>query len=305
MKKTLKSIVAVMLSLAMIFCSATALAATEGNIIEWDRYEDGDFCSYAYAGEITEGKAVITPDDIADGNYLFFEFTVEKAGYYTVTYDNWYVYSSLPDRIENGKAYGYREYEYMESTRLSSTKLYKLDAGEGILFVEAYSIPDEGTEISAEFLGDSVTALEFIDNSGSDLVLNNDIYSYDDADCLAEFSASFSVTFSEGKVMEFNDRWVTCQYENELKTGENNVLIDFFGAKIPAVINIFEITDLVKAAEISNADKYLNVVKYYNGYYKTPVIEDETVTVTLADGSTKTCKIQNDSWNIITLNSRE
>ena len=167
MKKTLKSILALTLAFIMTFGTTTALAA-EGDTLEWifdDEYSE----EYTCYGEFKEGKnMVLCSEDSSEHKYYDFN---AKEGYYSISYTNpddtgFIGWLFTPYEFEDGKAYDYAypfcENYYYDDNNEHYTTIFKFDAGETVIGVNAYcGFEDTEIEVNVEYLGESIT--DFVD----------------------------------------------------------------------------------------------------------------------------------------------
>ena len=84
MKRTLKTLLALMLAAVTVMTCTAAFAAEENGKLLWEFY-DSEY-TYDIAGEITTGVNTLTSPE--DSYYFCYEFNVEKSGYYTIGFSD-------------------------------------------------------------------------------------------------------------------------------------------------------------------------------------------------------------------------
>lgn len=280
MKKTLKSVLAVMLAAIMAFGGFAAFAADEPeNTIEWDYY--GDTIYLEHAGELTEGKNAVACD--TDEGYFYFTFTAENAGFYEISYNYYDMdgYIFVPETYSNGKAYNENIGFWFEHEEDLSSTLYYFEKGEQIIGMFIFYANAESIEITVEYYGENIKSV-----TTSELIKGEDVYFYSDYDtAYVEIFSDITVTFSNDKAIECSELYCTSDAD-ELIKGENTVTTQICGKNFDFVIDVAFITDYISDIEINNIEDYLFVTEYYNTYdYIYPYGEKATVTFT--DGTKK------------------
>ena len=294
MKTTFKRLFAVVLALIMALGSASAFAA-EGEILMWNIYDADKFYEFSYAGEYTGEKIVIDNALENHSYYEYYDFNVTQAGYYTVEVAcEGESFSVLfPERIEDGKAYGYASYRALDSGLVNDTftykRLYYFSEGESFIgFVYA----DADAEIEIEFLGAEITDIEFAEDFFVG-VMGYDIYVHEGtgpSDTYASVDYA-KVVFSSGETIDIEDQGFLIKHENALVKGENTAEVVLFEYSEPVTITLFEITDYISDVEIINADEYITVTEFYTGDWGFAEINEEAqFSVTFTDGRKETFK---------------
>lgn len=287
MKKTFRKMLASALALVIAFCSVTAFAAEEDKTLDWDIYNAGYVYEFEYAGDFT-GEKLVVDDGLEGQEYIeYYNVDIPQTGYYVVSVKRISGYSAyilFPESIENGIAYGearnVRLDEEIENEIYTFNSLYRFSAGETVLGL-VYS--DAAFEISFEFVGESVTDIEFEDGAFSGVFGYDILEDSDNGDMLAT-GIDAEVILSSGK--EFKVETFVIEHENALTKGENAAEIVFFDYREPVTVTIYEITDYIKSVEFKNPES-ITVKKYFNG--DNGDIEfngGEEFAVTFTDGTT-------------------
>ena len=295
MKKTIKTIISIILAALMAAGSLTAFADEADKSIIWNETE------YTYAGELEEGSQKISTTN--ENTCFYFNFNAENAGYYLFSYDYLDFYGvSVPESVNDGVANGLKDRK-SSSKKTTGTDLYYLEKGVNVIGVRnPYDTKIEKASLKIEFLGDKVADISYDQAELTDLILNYDCMASENAgvDELV-FYPSIAVTFSSGKTINYDYYGVDAQFENGFEPGEHEITIDFFDYSEQATFSAYPITHFVKKAELANLDDYTVLKRYYDNdddYNK--AIESETLTVTFADNSTESYNLS-EGWTTVTL----
>ncbi len=272
MKKTLKTLLALLLAATTVLGCITAYAAEETNELVWDYY--GTEYIYDIAGEITAGTNILTSPE--DSYYFCYEFNIEESGYYTVgfsdySFDGWI---GVPKEADGFAAKDEADYLYFTNEDRRSQFTYKLDEGKNYICFDAYTM-FENQNFEVIYQGESIESIRY-ENS---LLLNRDVYFYEEA---CEIHADAEATFSSGNTTTFSYLYAEAPYG--YKEGASTVKYTYFGESIDVEIDVMLITDIIKDVEIANVEDYLNTKVYYDGY-EGYLPMGETVTFTFSDGS--------------------
>lgn len=292
MKKTFKTFLAAMLAAIMLIGSLPAFAAEASETLEWNYY--GDTYYYDYAGEIKEG--VNTVGEISDDSaFIYFDFNAEKTGFYTLSfnYEEIEGWTGIPEKIENGVAYDDIELTY-HGDEDNSKILFYLEAGETVFAIDLDFTPSENAEIVVEYCGEEIASV-----IPGDAVIACDFYYYDCEDGTFTFDllSDSTIIFDSGKSLKTDSLYGTT--DKEPAKGINTLNIELFGKTHTAAVTLYNIDDFISKIEISNAEKYLNPVIYYDTY-DSLYPYDETFTVTFTDGTTESI-VYNDYESFVIL----
>lgn len=312
MKKTMKSIIAATLALAMLLCSVPAFAAQPEDTVKWYLWKD-TYKEYRYEGDLEEG-VVEFYEDIPD--YVYYTFNAEE-GYYLFTTESDWLYMATPEEIKDGCFYG-EEYADEYVGKVDGTgnyaRLHYLEEGEHILGVTfgggtgSYSSLAEYGGFTFEYCGKEVTDLSFGENTlelidGCDVAYNEHSNEYERVPYAARLD-DVTVTFSGGNTVKLDENRYDMYSENNLIEGENNVTFEFLGYEEDAEITLCSVSKFVESVELSNIEKHKDVKEYYDGSfdcYNDDFFFGETVTVTFTDGTKASCKIEPFGFNKIEL----
>ncbi|MBQ7122546.1 MAG: hypothetical protein IJO03_09825 [Clostridia bacterium] len=286
MKKTMKSIIAATLALVMLLCSVPAFAYNTGDTVEWlvSRYEYMD--SYLYAGELKVGNNTVT----CEKNNICCNINVDKAGYYLFTGDEMgdvYISENIqPD----GSPQGYIDVLEVYESEKNESVVY-LPEGESFIGFYTNDSTDK-TEITVSYFDEEITAVEFEENSFKDLIFWEDywISPTDDGEKIGMYRDA-KITFSNGSVYEVCFGKFAFDYEM-ISENEYNLTVILPGYTEEFIMTCCEVKDVVKNVEITNIDKYLNSVLFYDNTacsaFEDDALKNEKMTLTFVDGSTYT-----------------
>jgi len=301
MKKTLKSIVAAILALVVLLCSMPAFAAEEGETVKWygtcSRSDE-----YYCAGELEEGKVEFN-EDIPDS--IFYTFDAAEEGYYLLTRENGWLAFFEPQEIKSDGYYG-EKYGEVNIGIISETghfaDLYYLEEGEhifGVTYGEGTASPSSLAEcggFSFGYCGKEVVDLGFDEYALNDYII--DTIRWDEYSGVESgypyylYMSGVSVIFEPEKTVTVDRNAFSLVSQEELKEGANNFTIRFLGYEENVTITAYPLSHFIESAELSNVEKNLDVMFYYDGSFKpSEIFEGEHVTVTFTDGTKKECVI--------------
>lgn len=283
MRKKMNSFIALLLTIVMVLCPVSVIAAENESI----RTSYGR--EFGYAGNLKLGETSIK---VNNDELLYYTFNAENDGYYVITY---------PEAIEENEvavAWSLEKingmYEEVDGcyTDLNSG-LFRFKAGTnniGIIFAVEYE--EENAEIEIEYLGSEITDISFPGGTDYPLINNIDIM-HNYSEYYALNLKTFSLVFDSGKTKEFDYtyyNYLDCTVDGSLKKGENTVIIDFNGKQFTKTLTVADAADYVEKIELIGDG--MRVVKYYNNRYD----EDTTsqFKITYKDGATVTAKIDDE-----------
>lgn len=288
MKKTIKTTIAMLLALVMACGSMTAFAASSADI-SWSFWEDATATVYSYAGELTVGADAVEVSTTEDNNFIYCTFAAEEDGYYKIssTYNStdW---MGIPEKYENGVYYGVKLNHY-GGENLRERYCY-LEAGEYVIGFDFYEQGSE--EVSVEFMGDIVEVV-YGEGTFDNLFLGYNVYDYyydDGSEADYSVGASVIVKFENGEDLGIDYTELLIYTDGELKAGENAVEIGIyaFEYKEAMTLTILDAKELIAKVELSNIERYTELVEHYEGSVYCKESTNGTLTVTYADGTTET-----------------
>ena len=277
MKKFFKKAVSVILTFITIFAVCPSVFATDSYV--------SDETVYEYYGELTLGWNNVWEDNnLVDGTYciddlyVYYSFSVPESGYYCLHY-------GTPHTEMNADIDGAIYFNKRNPFDYSTKKLFYLEKGNYKLLIDVYcSVVD--VNFYFDFLGESVTDISF----NHDLLLDCDFYySYDSFDNkhYINTEADAAITFSSGKIYDFENGSLFGTMKNSPVEGSNDMIIDFHNRSFNVTANVHSVSHYIKDVEISNIENYYsNVLKYYNDV-KPDFPYGEEVTITFKDGTTQ------------------
>ncbi len=286
MKKTMKSIIAATLALAMLLCSVPAFAYNAGDAVEWpvNRYEYIDL--YQYAGELEIGNNTV----FCEKNNICCNIKVEKAGYYLLSGDEM-GYINVSENIQpDGSPQGNADVLEVFENEKDESVVY-LPEGESFIGFYTDNSTTE-TEITVSYFDEKIVDVEFDENSFNDLIFWVDYwFSPDDGGEKIGMHRDARITFSNGSVYEVRYGKFVFDYE-KVSENEYNLTILLPGYEEDFVMTCCEVKDIVKNVEITNIDKYLDSVLNYDNsadsLFEDDALKNEKIILTFADGSTYT-----------------
>lgn len=303
MRKTFKTLTAVILAFVIAFGSFTAFAAEDKPVITWNEVE------YNYAGTLSEGKNSF---EIPSDETFYVTFDAEKPGYYCITY-NWREISHFwsPETIENGDITEIKDYEYLNTEKFGTELdhyLFLFEEGENILLSEVgYDImAGDPSDIEIVYFGEKATDISFAGGTEYFLVPEWNIYEhYDEEEKYPGTSyyitgGETQITFDSGKTISLVNHEFICTFDDEYGIGEKNITVYFFGETFKKTVSIYPVSKVITKVEVENLEKYLDVPVAYNDN----IIYDfdgMKITITYSDGYTETITTEPGEWQAIEL----
>ncbi len=304
MKKTLKSILAATLAIILAFGSFSAFA-TEENTLKWvfDREEDYS-TEYLYSGEFKEGTNTIVANP--ENDFLYYILNADKTGYYYFSYNAYDIsWIGIPDEVTDGVAYESKipvYYSYDWSGETTSEYIYYLEAGETVIGIDYYFYETESDKsvLSIEYLGEGMD-ISFDEKDITDLVINGDIYFYDEYSFLY---TDYTLSFTGGKTIVLEDEELYFLYD-EYDEGENTITVKLGNFTKDITVTAYYIDHFITDAQLTKSEKYTDVYMNYDYSYILPVISNESIKFTFSDGSTYNSVIDYNYGIVILPNGRE
>lgn len=307
MKTIFKTLTASILAFVIAFGSFSAFAAEEKESIVY-YYEE-----FAYAGNLTEGKNTV---DLPSDYSIYCTFTAQTDGYYTLSY-NWteIEHFFIPVEDENGFTDETVKSVYIDTPEdnYSDTYLFYLEEGEyNFLSCQDYYYYEneaESATVEISYYGSKISDISF--EGGTEYYLvpfwNIDDYYGDDDEDYPVNSYSFDsgeteLLFDSGKKLLSEYMYLICSCGKEIENGEYTVTVYFMDETFEKTISVYPISKQITKVEIKNLEDYLDVSVAYDG----EIIYDFTdmeITVTYADGFTKTLTFEEGEWLEVDLNN--
>lgn len=276
MKKTFK-IIAFIIVIVFLF---TMSASAQDKTIEWDYgYDDSYRETYVYGGELKLGKNKIVPVDEVkwydfDGFYcVYYEFDVEKSGYYGIEIFNDYTLFApdISQDIRDGIVYGEKDCMYLDN---GSYCVY-LEEGDCIFGIEFvildpdYFDGDYSGELNIEFIGEEIIDIQIDDEYLEDIILGYHIASEYDENDTTEFYVSGKIIFNNGKECEFSNI-IEAEYPDDIAPGENKITFDLWDSKKEYTVQIKTVDDYIESIEIGNLEEVAVVTQTFIPDYAYP-----------------------------------
>lgn len=299
MKKTLKTVISLVLAAALTFSLFSVGAFAQDKSIVWDYGEDVVKDTYYYGGELMLGENKVSPLADADEiefdfvytDLVYYEFEVEQSGYYNIVTDYNY-YFCISQDIRDGVAYGDEEYiSFTEDYDVYMCYLTEGDCVFGLCFaLYNWDSNDEiyNSSLAIEFVGESITDMQIEEEYLEDIILGYHIASEYDEDNTSYLPVKGKVTFDSEKEVEISN-YLKAEYDGNIAPGEAEIIFSLLNYKKDFTAQIKTVEDFVKSIEINNINE-INKVKetFLPDYAVYPDAEDVELTITFADGTKKT-----------------
>lgn len=302
MKKTAKSLLAIILALVMALGTIPAFAYEIGGLIGWYFAEEDIGCDEGrlsnYGGILVEGKNSITFDVDKDSDV--YEFTASEPGYYLFQGGPGSISIEMSKKTVDGAPVGYRESLYQLSTTPAKAIFYLEKETVFVLVNSTFAF--ENSSFDIEYLGDTITNVDYGDGDEfENLIIGVDI-DEDRNDFERYFDTSF--TFSGGKTITMRNCPVRCTLENKVVEGENKITVNFLGKTVDETVTAYPLDKYLKDITIDNRLKYTRIKMVgTNPHDFYPVYPDENefgssidgVTVKFSDGIEERIILNHDS----------
>lgn len=292
MKRTLKITTLFIVIISMFTLSAYAQEKT----IEWDFYNDGTYIfTYNYGGELKLGNNKIEPvneskwydfDNYLD-YYVYYEFDVEKSGYYSIEILNDYTFLSpnISQDIRDGVVYGDEDYMYLDT---DSYCVYLEEGncvfGIDFLIFEPYAEEDYSGELNLEYIGKEIIDIQIDDEYLEDIILGYHIATEYDENNTTDFFAGGKIIFDSGKECEFS-KIIEAKYSDDIAQGENKITFDLWDFKKEYTVQIKTVDDYIESIEIGNIEEVAVVTQTFIPDYAYPTDCYIELTLTQPDGT--------------------
>lgn len=295
MKKTVRAIVAILLSAVMMLgMTAFAFAADETTeMIEWSDLFSDDYNFYFSSLVLEEGENLISITDInADYleigkdefrglNTVCYEFEAGQSGYYLMSSDYNTVYSVAEDY--NGEiAKGCCEFvKYGEKPYHLIFYIEEGTALVGITYsIDSYCVADT---VNIEYLGSEIKDYNLSEESLDDFVIGLNVW--DDNSGEIAVATDCEIHFSPDNKFTANDIVLMGTCPVTAKEGKSEATVELFGIKKDVQFTAYYIDSIVESVEITNLDKHTVFTKDYKGEQHFEESSGETVTVKFKDGT--------------------
>lgn len=273
MKRTLKTIALILALVSLFALSASAKDKT----IEWDySYDDSYRETYVYGGELKLGNNKIEPIskvnrfdfDTFHRDRVYYEFDVEKSGYYSIEIlgDLYYTHylPNISQDIRNGVVYGEKEYLLLDDY-CYGVYLEEGDCIFGVDFFiyEPYFLDgDYSGELSMEFIAEEITDIQIDDEYLEDMILGYHIATEYDENNTTDIVAGGKVVFDNGKEYEFY-QIVDVEYSDDIAPGENKITFVLDDFKKEYTVQIKTVDDYIESIEIKNLEEVAVVTQTF------------------------------------------
>ncbi len=284
MKKLFKSAISLILALTMVLSCASAFAYEKGEYVKWNWDKFDVYDNYLYLGEIEEGKNTVNTDEY----WNCVNFDAEKAGFYLfeMSYEDCYEIG-VSEKVENGKPINYANLLTDEENNQFIAYL-----AEGEAFV-SFSTETHKHNITVSYFGSEITQLTFAEGTFENNILDCDFWLSENAggDGFGMYIETINLTFDNSKNFTAKDcKWSFDSFELTNDTYTTDFVLGNYSEEIN--MTTCEILDYVDKVEISNVEKYLYAVEYFDGSLEADFwnrgIESEKITITFKNSETKT-----------------
>lgn len=302
MKKTFKSLTAVILTFIIAFGSFTAFAADDKPVLMRDDFE------YSYAGTLSEGKSSF---EIPSDENFYVTFDAEKAGYFCITH-KWTEISRFfyPETIEDGVVTELAESVYLDTEEFGTETdkyIFRLEEGENILLghVGFDVTAGDPSDIEITYLGEEISDISFAGGTEYFLIPEWSIYEVYEEEEDSEprfcfYGGKTQITFDSGKTISLIDHDFICSFDDEYGVGEKNITVYFFDETFSKTVSIYPISKEISKVEVEGIEDYLDVPISYDGEILYD-FDGMKITVTYSDSYTETITVESGEWQTIQL----
>lgn len=283
MKKALKKVIALALTLLMALSSVSAFAASEKTDLLWDYYSEGIFEKYYYNGELMLGDNTVNAKNGETLNYFIFD--TDKSGYYAFEFNPKTIdFVVTPEYMQNGRAIDI-DWAVTVACGGTNTIMLYMDKGENIVGAYFENKSASGN-VSVEFIGETITDIQFEEDAFKDLVIDADIYTLEnEKEHFILLDAT--VNFSSGKEIELTDYHFFFTTEEPIAAGTVDFNLEFYNFTNKYTATVRNITDYIANIEFIGLEETgYAAVGYQDFSCSAPASDGFKVTYT--DGTTET-----------------
>lgn len=292
MKKTLKTLIAVILAMIIATGSMSAFAAGETIVLDLQDWKD----EYFYSSQLTEGENSINLS--GDELYFYHEFEAEKDGYYIVETNPehiWWI--AVAEKNSSGRYIdeALTDYTNISYEEENEKNLFFLEKGSYIIFTDRNEEFDGKTTLGIEYAGAEITGFDFEGGVKYNLIPQvNIIYFYyeenEDYNLFYFIPGNSTLSFDSGKTYDTDIEFLEYKSESEITEGENTITFEIAGKTFEKTVLVQGVEHNIKSVEVKNFDKYDTVKVYYDGCIKTDDIDfsDLEFIVEFSNGEKKT-----------------
>ncbi len=271
MKKALK-VTALIIAIISMF---TLIASAQDKTIEWNYgYEYSE--TYSYGGELKIGNNKVAPVskpkwyETGDfrSEYVYYEFDVEKSGYYSIDIlgDLYYTHymPAVSQDIRDGVVYGEKEYLFLDDYRYS-VYLEEGDCIFGIdffIYEPAFPDGDYSGELNIEFIAEKITDVQIDDDYLEDIIFGYHIDPEYDENNTTYIPAKGRIVFENGKEYEFN-QYLDIEYPDDIAPGESKITFVIDDFKKEYTVLIKTVDDYIENIEIDNIEEVAVVTQTF------------------------------------------
>ena len=271
MKKALK-ITALIITIISMF---TLVASAQGKTIEWNYgYEYSE--TYNYGGELKIGNNKVAPVskpkwyETGDfrSEYVYYEFDVEKSGYYSIDIlgDLYYTHymPAVSQDIRDGVVCGEKEYLFLDDYRYS---VY-LEEGDCIFGIDFFIYEpyfpdgDYSGELSIEFIAEKITDIQIDDEYLEDIIFGYHIDPEYNENNTTYIPAKGKINFENGKEYGFN-QYLDIEYPDDIAPGESKITFVIDDFKKEYTVLIKTVDDYIENIEIDNIEEVAVVTQTF------------------------------------------
>ena len=269
MKKTFKTLIAVILAMIIATGSISAFAAKETVILDYidEKYE------YFYGSQLTEGKNSI--DLSGDELYYYHDFKAEKDGYYIIETNPMHIWwIAVAEETSSGRYIdeALTDYTNISYEEENEKNILFLEKGTYIFFTDKNEEFNGKTTFGIEYAGAEITGFDFEGGVKYSLLAYSDIYSeyFDETEKYYGFfnPGKTTLTFDSGKTCNIDLWYQMFKSDSEITEGENTIAIEFAGKTFEKTVLVHGIEYYVKSVEVKNFDEFDTVEAYYDGCIK-------------------------------------
>ncbi len=295
MKKTVRTIVAILLAAIMMFgMSSVAFAADESTeIIKWNDLFGDDYDFYYSDMTLTEGENAtaltdvnldilsVDENEIRGLNTVCYEFEAKQSGYYMFSSDMDSVYA-FAEIYDGETASGCCEHiKYGEEPYNTIVYFEKGVNLVGVTYsIESLLISDF---VLIEFLGSEIKDYSLSEERLDDYIIGMNVWEENSGEIA--MATDCEVTFVPEKTVTMNDVILMGACDATPKEGKSKANVELFGIEKQVEFTAYYLETLVESAEITNID---NHIVFYNDYKGKKHYDDasgEKITVKFNDGT--------------------
>lgn len=309
MKKTMRTIIALLLAAVMTFGMSSAAFAADDSTkrVKWTNLFGDDYNFYFADYALVEGENSVSftdsgvdimefeEDELGEINAVCYEFEAEQSGYYLIssgldtvlsvaesyngtTADGSLDYVDFGDGVSTEVVYPDENFVYPYND------VYYIEKGTNLVgFAFAFNSYIVLDAVKIEYLGSEIKEYSFAEESLDDYIIGYNVWD-DDSGEIA-MATDCEVTFVPENKLLMNNVVLMGTCNSTPKEGKNQAKVELFGIEKDVEFTAYKLESLVKSVEITDLENHTVFTNDYKGDKHYNDASGETITVKFSDGT--------------------